>query len=65
MKLDNMASEYRGALLGDPQRTKRLERIACEFARNPGLSFPEATGIEEDTDGACSHLSCRPSTFRS
>jgi hypothetical protein len=51
MELDDIASEYRGALLGDPRRTKRLERIACELARNPGLSFPEAIGSEGQLEG--------------
>jgi hypothetical protein len=41
MKLEDIASEYRGASLGDARRTKRLERIALELARNPGVSFPE------------------------
>ena len=51
MKLDDIGSEYRGALLGDPRRTKRLERIALELARNPGLSFPEAMGSEGQLEG--------------
>ena len=51
MKLDDIGSEYRGALLGDPRRTKRLQRIALELARNPGLSFPEAMGSEGQLEG--------------
>jgi hypothetical protein len=44
MKLEDMASEYRGASLGDVRRGKRLERIALELARNPGLSFRGSDG---------------------
>jgi hypothetical protein len=51
MKLEHIASEYRGARLGDRRRTRRLERIACELARNPGLSFPEAMGTEGQLEG--------------
>ena len=46
MSLEEIASEYRSAALGDTRRTKRLERIALGLARNPGLSFPEAMGSE-------------------
>jgi hypothetical protein len=51
MKLEDIASEYRGAMLGDPRRTKRLERIGCTLARNPGLTFPEAMGSEGQLEG--------------
>jgi hypothetical protein len=63
MKLDDIASEYRGALLGDPRRTKRLERIACELARNPGLSFPEAMGSEGQLEGLYRFLNNDEVTF--
>jgi hypothetical protein len=39
------------AALGDPRRSKRLERIAVELARNPRLSFPEAMGTEGQLEG--------------
>jgi hypothetical protein len=44
LKLADIESEYRGAVLGDRRRSERLGRIAVELARNPGLSFPEAMG---------------------
>jgi hypothetical protein len=46
MRLEDIGSEFRGAALGDSRRNKRLECIAVELARNPGLSFPEAMGSE-------------------
>jgi hypothetical protein len=46
MRLEEIALEYRGASLGDMRRSKRLERIGLELARNPDLSFPEAMGTE-------------------
>jgi hypothetical protein len=42
MRLEDIGAEYRGAVLGDKRRSKRLERIARDLARNPGLSFPGA-----------------------
>ena len=51
MAFEDIASEFRGALLGDRRRSKRLERIASELARNPGLSFPEAMGTEGQLEG--------------
>ena len=51
MKLEDIGSEYRGAVLGDRRRSERLERIAVELARNPGLSFPEAMGSEGQLEG--------------
>ncbi|MGA2451370.1 MAG: transposase DNA-binding-containing protein [Polyangiaceae bacterium] len=46
-----MGAEYRGASLGDARRGRRLERIAGELARNPGLSFLEAMGSEGQLEG--------------
>jgi Transposase DNA-binding len=63
MKLDDIASEYRGAALGDPRRTKRLERIGCELGRNPGLSFPEAMGNEGQLEGLYRFLNNDEVTF--
>jgi len=63
MKLDDIVSEYRGAELGDPRRTKRLERIGCELARNPGLSFPEAMGSEGQLEGLYRFFSNGEVTF--
>jgi hypothetical protein len=51
MKLEDIGAEYRGASLGDPRRGRRLERIAGELARTPGLSFPEAMGSEGQLEG--------------
>jgi hypothetical protein len=51
MKLQDIGAEYRGASLGDARRGRRLERIAGELARNPGLSFPEAMGSEGQLEG--------------
>jgi hypothetical protein len=51
MRLEDIGAEYRGAALGDERRSKRLERIAMELARNPGLSFPEAMGTEGQLEG--------------
>ncbi len=51
MGLEDIGAEYRGAALGDERRSKRLERIAMELARNPGLSFPEAMGTEGQLEG--------------
>jgi hypothetical protein len=63
MKLDDIVSEYRGAVLGDPRRSKRLERIGCELARNPGLSFPEAMGSEGQLEGLYRFFSNDEVTF--
>jgi len=63
MKLEDMASEYRGASLGDARRGKRLERIALELARNPGLSFPEAMGSEGQLEGLYRFLNNDEVTF--
>src|SRR5271169_1567864 len=51
MKLEDIGTEYRGAVLGDRRRTERLERIALDLARNPGLGFPEAMGSEGQLEG--------------
>ena len=51
MRLENIAEEYRGAALGDVRRSRRLERIGCKLANNPGLSFPEAMETEGQLEG--------------
>jgi hypothetical protein len=51
MKLEDIASEYQGASPGDPRRSRRMERIAQDLARDPGLSFPEAMGNEGQLEG--------------
>jgi hypothetical protein len=63
MRLEDIALEYRGASLGDPRRGKRLERIARELARNPGLSFPEAMGSEGQLEGLYRFLNNDGVTF--
>src|SRR5579859_1036596 len=64
MKLEDIESEYRGAVLGDKRRSKRLERIALELARNPGLSFPEAMESEGQLGGAVPLLEQRRGHLR-
>ena len=51
MGIENIALEFRGAVLGDKRRSERLERIGLELARNPGLGFPEAMGSEGQLEG--------------
>jgi hypothetical protein len=51
MRLEDIAEEYRGAALGDGRRSRRLERIGCKLASNPGLSFPEAMETEGQLEG--------------
>ncbi len=63
MKLEDIGSEFRGAALGDSRRNKRLERIALELARNPGLSFPEAMGNEGQLEGLYRFLNNDEVTF--
>src|SRR6266480_5817718 len=63
MKLEDIVSEYRGASLGDARRSKRLERIALELVRNPGLSFPEAMGTEGQLEGLYRFLNNDAVTF--
>ena len=53
MRLEDIAEEYRGAALGDVRRSRRLERIGCKLASNPGLSFPEAMETEGAAGRAC------------
>ena len=63
MKLEDIGAEYRGAVLGDRRRTERLERIALDLARNPGLSFPEAMGTEGQLEGLYRFLNNDEVTF--
>jgi hypothetical protein len=63
MRLEDIGSEFRGAALGDSRRNKRLERIALELARNPGLSFPEAMGNEGQLEGLYRFLNNDEVTF--
>jgi hypothetical protein len=63
MKLEDIGAEYRGAVLGDKRRSKRLERIALELARNPGLSFPEAMESEGQLEGLYRFLNNDEVTF--
>jgi hypothetical protein len=63
MKLEDIGSEYRGAVLGDRRRSERLERIAVGLARNPGLSFPEAMGSEGQLEGLYRFLNNDDVTF--
>ena len=63
MKLEDIASEYRGAVLGDQRRSERLERIGRDLARNPGLSFPEAMRTEGQLEGLYRFLNNDEVTF--
>ena len=63
MKLEDIALEYRGASLGDARRSKRLERIGLELARNPDMSFPEAMGSEGQLEGLYRFLNNDGVTF--
>jgi len=63
MRLEEISSEYRGAPLGDARRSKRLERIGLELARNPGLSFPAAMGSEGQLEGLYRFLNNDEVTF--
>jgi hypothetical protein len=63
MKLEDIGSEYRDAVLGDRRRSERLERIAVGLARNPGLSFPEAMGSEGQLEGLYRFLNNDEVTF--
>src|SRR5208282_3419690 len=63
MKLQDIASEYRGAVLGDQRRSERLERIGRDLARNPGLSFPEAMRTEGQLEGLYRFLNNDEVTF--
>jgi len=63
MRLEDIGSEFQGAALGDSRRNKRLERIALELARNPGLSFPEAMGSEGQLEGLYRFLNNDEVTF--
>src|SRR5260370_12501379 len=63
MKLEDIALEYRGAALGDKRRNVRLERIAMEIARNPGLGFPEPMRTEGQLEGLYRFLSNDQVTF--
>lgn len=63
MRLEDIASEFRGAALGDRRRNKRLERIALELARDPGLSFPEAMGSEGQLEALYRFLNNDEVTF--
>jgi hypothetical protein len=63
MRLEDIGSEFQGAALGDSRRNKRLERIALELARSPGLSFPEAMGSEGQLEGLYRFLNNDEVTF--
>jgi hypothetical protein len=63
MNLEDIGLEFQGAALGDSRRNKRLERIALELARNPGLSFPEAMGSEGQLEGLYRFLNNDEVTF--
>jgi hypothetical protein len=63
MRLEHIGSKFRGAALGDSRRNKRLERIALDLARNPGLSFPEAMGSEGQLEGLYRFLNNDEVTF--
>ena len=58
-----MGRSTAGHCSGDRRRTKRLERIACELARNPGVSFPEAMGTEGQLEGVYRFLNNDAVTF--
>jgi len=45
--------------------SRRLERIALDLARNPGLSFPEAMGTEGQLEGLYRFLNNDQVTFES
>ena len=63
MSFEDIATEYRGAPLGDPRRSRRLERIGLDLRRNPGLSFPEAIGTEGQLEGLYRFLNNDQVTF--
>jgi hypothetical protein len=63
MKLEEIALAYRGASLGDVRRGQRLERIAVELARNPGLSFPKQWGTRGQLEGVYRFLNNDEVTF--
>jgi hypothetical protein len=63
MSFEEIGMEFRGAVLGDSRRSKRLERIGVELARNPGLSFPEAMATEGQLEGLYRFLGTDDITF--
>src|SRR5450631_904087 len=63
MSLEDIGAEYRCAALGDERRSRRLERIAVELARSPGLSFPEAMGTEGQLEALYRFLNNGDVTF--
>ena len=57
MKLSQSSIErvvqcFRDVDLGDPRRTKRLERVAAKIARAPSESLPSALGCDSEVQGA-------------
>lgn len=45
------ASEFTGAVLGDPRRTRRLCEIAERLSEDPTASFPDAFGSSAELEG--------------
>lgn len=63
MNLENIASEFAGAHLGDKRRSDRLVRLGMQLARDPGLSFPDAMGSEGQLEALYRFLNNDDVTF--
>jgi len=63
MQSAEFSGEYKGAALGDKQRSDRLVRIGEVLARDPALSFPEAMASEGQLEALYRFLNNDDVTF--
>lgn len=50
--VERVASDFAGAVLGDPRRTRRAQTTAAQLAKKPGSALPESMGSEAALEGA-------------
>lgn len=50
--VERLETAFDGANLGDPRRTRRLQKMVGKLARKPSASLPEAFGTEVELEGA-------------
>ena len=50
--VDRVVRSFAGVELGDPRRTKRVERFVAKIARTPSVSLPAALSSDAEVQGA-------------
>lgn len=50
--IKRIVDDFGRAQLGDPRRTRRIQRVAAKLAKSPAVPLPEAMGCSADLEGA-------------